>query len=190
MWTPFLLFCKVLEWVIDYLHKVRNSMNSIESDVTTSSGFKDSKKNSWWQWKLSAEELSEQVSGYNSLRFNKTARGICVIFFGTLNILTIIATYFLDIPVVSFQEAMVEIFFIYVPLLFFVYKGHRWAMYSILVIWSIDKAVTINYQLSTGGFALSSIIFLILGISVCARAIQVENNVRKDQKNRTGAIIS
>jgi hypothetical protein len=128
---------------------------------------------------FSKEELAEQVSKYGTLKFTKTARGQCVLFFGVLNAITLAATYFFSLAGLSFYDALLEIVILYVPLLFLVWKGYRWAIIALILVWIGDKIYTLSYQLNSGGNVVAGSIFLILGICVCMRALHVENTRKR-----------
>src|SRR3990167_2133717 len=66
---------------------------------------------SWWSWKIKPEELKEQLDNYNTLGIWKSYKGI-----STLLI-------------------------IYIPIAFFVYRGHRWAMIAIMILWTLEKGI-------------------------------------------------
>jgi uncharacterized membrane protein len=136
-------------------------------------------KTNAFSFRFSEENLNEQVRNYSSLEITKSARGQCVLFFATLNIFTLLLTYFIDISGITFRDVILEILIIFVPLLIFVYKGHRWAIIGIMAVWTIEKIYTFYLLATNGGSPLMSIFYLILGLGVCARALQVENAHRK-----------
>jgi hypothetical protein len=125
--------------------------------------------------RFTAEELQDQVSNYSSLKLTKSARGLVVLFFGALNLFTLIVVFLFNIANLSFWGVLLEIAILYVPLLFFAYRGHRWALIALMVVWAGDKIYTSYYQMTTGGTPLASIIFLLVGVAICMKALQVEN---------------
>ena len=136
-------------------------------------------KTNAFSWRYKEPELQEQVAGYSSMKWTKTARGQCVIFFSCLIAFSLAITAIINLPVASFIEVLAEALVLYAPLLFFVYKGHRWAVIGLMIVWAGDKSYGLYYQFTTGGSIFTIVIFLILGIGVCMRALQVENMRRK-----------
>ena len=136
-------------------------------------------KNKLFSFKYNQEHLAEQVQGYSTLKFAKTARGQCVMFFLILNIFSLIVTPFLNITEFSFSSALIEFVILYAPLLFLVSKGYRWAIIGLAILWSADKAYTTYYLATHGMSNITSLFFLIIGIALCSKALQVETARKK-----------
>lgn len=145
---------------------------------------KDNKKeqSTSWSWKMSPEELKEQVEGYNTLKITQSYRGVSVLIVSALWLLGLVIAFFGEYSSVS---DMFLSLFIYVPILFFVYKGHRWAIVSLLVLYTIEKIYTLYLSAEMGGFVLGSIIWWLIITPYIYKALLVENARRKGVENPT-----
>lgn len=133
-----------------------------------------------WSWKLSPEELKEQVEDYNTLKITQSYRGVSVLIVGALLLLGFVLSYF------GAYTSMSDMFLsliIYVPVLFFVYKGHRWAIISLFVLWTIEKIYTLYLAAESGGFVFGSIIWWLIVAPYIYKALLVENARRKSIQN-------
>lgn len=72
---------------------------------------------------------------------------------------------------------------IYIPILFFVYKGHRWAIVSLLILYTIEKIYTLYLSVEMGGFVLGSIIWWLIVTPYIYKALLVENARKKGIQN-------
>jgi hypothetical protein len=136
-----------------------------------------------WSWNVDEVTLSEQIKDYETLKITKSFRGICVIFFLTLNLITIIASIFLSSisSLVNPTEAIIELL-MYAPFLFFAYRGYRWAFLVLIMFWSVDKFYTFWLGITQHiGSPITSIIFYALGITLIVKALKVENARRKTE---------
>ncbi len=122
------------------------------------------------------KELKRQVENYNTLSITQSARGQVVLVFGGLYILSIILSFFDIIPLTDLIWSLI----IYIPILTFVYKGHKWAMIALMILWVIEKFYTAYLTVENqSGSVMGSIIWLIIGISVITKALKVENERQK-----------
>jgi hypothetical protein len=129
-------------------------------------------KTPWWSWKLTAEDLNEQVTKYSELSITKSYRGQVVIFFLCIFILSLISS-FLSPEVLALEEVIYS-FLIYAVLVTFGYRGHRWALIALLIFWSVDKLVTIYFVAAIKpGSTVPSIFFLVIGLVAILRALRV-----------------
>lgn len=124
--------------------------------------------------KLSAEEEFEiQVESYDNLSVMKSNRGQASLFLGAVIIISIAFGIFDIMPLSDVIYSLI----IYIPLTFFIYKGHRWAMYLGIVLWTFEKAyqvVTLNGK----GFIVIVLWWLWL-VTILYSAIKVENERKK-----------
>lgn len=143
---------------------------------------KDNKKEKTtsWSWKMSPEELKEQVEGYNTLKITQSYRGVSVLVVGALLLLGFVFAYF---GVYASMSDMFLSLVIYIPVLFFVYKGHRWAIISLFILWTIEKIYTLYLAAESGGFILGSIIWWFIVAPYIYKALLVENARRKGIQN-------
>lgn len=123
-----------------------------------------------------AKELKRQVENYDTLGITQSARGQVVLVFGGLYALSIVLSFF---GIIALGDLMWSLI-IYIPILFFVYKGHKWAMIALMILWIIEKVYTAYLTVENqSGSVWGSIIWLIIGISVIAKALKVENARQK-----------
>lgn len=143
---------------------------------------KDTKKEkaTSWSWKMSPEELKEQVENYNSLKITQSYRGIAVLTVGALLLLGFVFAFF---GVYASTSDMFLSLIIYIPVLFFVYKGHRWAIISLFILWTIEKIYTLYLAAESGGFVWGSIIWWLIIAPYIYKALLVENARRKGEQN-------
>ena len=134
-----------------------------------------------FSWKMSPQELEFQVANYRTLSFSKSARGIVIQIMGIIIILSLVLASVISSIMPGFFSMTGTIIesIVYAVLLIFVYMGHRWAMVTVLVLWTLDKASTAYLQLSHNGNAFMSILFWLIIAPYIIKAIKVENARRK-----------
>lgn len=133
---------------------------------------KDTRTNIF-SWKMSDEELQNQVDNYDTLKITESYKGISTIILLAILALSLILGFFNVIPVEDVLYSLI----IYIPIIFFVYRGHRWAIISIMILWTIEKAIT----LFAGGSVLS-IFWWAIVIPYFYKALKVENERKKIEK--------
>ena len=116
------------------------------------------------------EELRNQVENYNSLNITKSARGLAAIVIGIFSAITI-GLYYLDVVPAENLFSLV----LYLLLAIFIYKGHRWAIIAVMVMWTFDK----GYQLYIGQGGIGLFFWWLQLMSPLASALGVENARRK-----------
>src|SRR5579859_1430765 len=94
---------------------------------------------------ISDEELKNQVENYDTLPVTKSSRGIAA-----LTIIGLLAFSFLivvglnlfisDSPI-SYSDVLWSLV-LYVPLIYFVYRGHMWATVALAAWYTVDKLGT------------------------------------------------
>jgi hypothetical protein len=126
-----------------------------------------------FSWKVSNEELNNQVENYSSLKATQSYRGISAILIVASMMLTGLLAKF---GVVSYAGFYIDLC-IYLPLAFFVYKGHRWAIIAIMILWTYEK----GYQLfnSNGSSPIIAIIWWSIFMAYFYNAFKVERMRRK-----------
>jgi len=97
---------------------------------------KKKKGNHWllW-WKIEPEELQKNIVEYDTLKIYQSARGISFLFLllsGTANIIFVCVGYK---DAWTLGDAILLL-----GLAVFIYRGHRWAMLSAMVFWTLEKA--------------------------------------------------
>ncbi len=133
-----------------------------------------------WSWKITPEELKEQVENYNTLKITQSYRGISVLIVGALLLLSLVLAFF---GLFSSVSDIILSLVLYVPILFFVYKGHRWAIVSLLVLWTLEKAYTLYLSVDMGSTPISSIIWWLIVAPYIYKALVVENARIKNKQN-------
>ena len=93
-------------------------------------------------WRIDQTELDSQVEQYDSLRFTRSMRGASVLCLGFSIAITVgfIVLGWLDLA------AYVDVGLMGL-LALFIYLGHRWAMLLAMVLWTLEKIMTL-----VGGF--------------------------------------
>lgn len=98
---------------------------------------KEKKKNSTFSWVLSEEELKNQLDIYDGSVIHKPYRKISCIVTLWFVISAILAISGLLGDLITPFEAILAII-IYSLLLYFVYKGHRWSIILLMIIFTIE----------------------------------------------------
>lgn len=127
---------------------------------------------------LSAEDKLEiQVENYNDLGITESSRGQASLFFGIVSVISIIFGIF---NIVSLMDVLYDLI-IFIPLIFFIYRGHRWAMYLGIVLWTLGKWYQI-FSLNSKGTIVAIFVWWLWFVVILYNAIKVENK-RKKRKN-------
>lgn len=136
-------------------------------------------KTTSWSWRITPEELKEQVDNHKTLKITQSYRGASVLIVSALLLFSLILSYF---GVYSSFEDIVLGLFIYIPILFFVYKGHRWAIVALMALWTYEKAYTLYLSTQSDGSPIGSIIWWLIVMPYIYKALVVENEYRKARK--------
>ncbi|MBI3632540.1 MAG: hypothetical protein HY225_03765 [Candidatus Vogelbacteria bacterium] len=127
-------------------------------------------------WKVSQEELDDQVSNYETLSWSKSYRKILVgLIFFSLLLTTLLGTSLLRLD----TAAIVGTLIIYLPFAYYIYRGRRWAIIGFMILWTFEK----GYSVITAGYpqlALTAIIYWFIYMQVAYKALIIENSNRKD----------
>ena len=159
------------------LRKQKEELKNISSTNDTSSGS--------WKWSFTDQQLQNQVANYNNLPLNQSARGVATL----LILFAIGLTLVLNLFNIVDNADLIGSLIIYLPLAFFIYKGHRWAMIGAMVMWTIDKAYQMYTmtQSSTHGSPVLIILWWLWFMSAFYKAYQVEQERRKGFANQQPA---
>lgn len=132
-----------------------------------------------FSWSISPDELKHQVEQYNTLGITESYRGVAILAVLALLALSVVFTLFGAIPLDS--GTVVE-WIIYAIALFFVYKGHRWAIILVMLLWTGDKAYQL-YEMSTSGQgnAVLAIVWWAILMPYLFKALKIENGRNKLQ---------
>ena len=113
---------------------------------------------------MSAEDLQKQLQGYDTLGI-LSSRGISA----ALIMFSVVITVLLIIFKILEPAALIEVL-IMLGLAWFVYKGKRWAIITIMVLWTLEKALQV-----IGGGSVVAIAWWAVFMYFFYRALQVEN---------------
>jgi hypothetical protein len=116
-------------------------------------------------WKMSATELQKQVASYDTLKITESSRGKAALLVLFSAALTGLVAWF---HLISIDAAFGIV--IYVPLAWFIYRGHRWAMGAMMLLWTLEKGA----QILGGRSPVSIIIWWLLFVGSFYQAYQVE----------------
>lgn len=105
-----------------------------------------------FSWKISDEDLKKQVENYKNLKITESYRGISALLILGSMILTVILA---KLNVIDYDAVYGSI--IYLPVAFFIYKGHRWAIIAMMILWTFEK----GYQLYASAGQTSPIVPII-----------------------------
>lgn len=125
-----------------------------------------------WSLKAEPEEIEHQVRHYATLKMTESFRGVAALTGAGLLALGLGLGIALDLLSGS------EVFYnlgIYVPVLIFVARGHRWAMVTMMILWTIEQGYKVISGMSPG---MAIILWLVI-LPTFYRALQVENARRK-----------
>ena len=147
-------------------------------------------KQSIFSWAISEEELKNQVENYHTLPFAETSRGAAIIFVLCLLALSVALAIFGGGP--SDSGTVIE-WLIYCVALYFIYRGHRWAIILIMILWTADKGYQL-YQISSSGQgdAILSIFWWLILMPYLYKALKIENarRITPMPANREGIFCS
>jgi glucose-6-phosphate-specific signal transduction histidine kinase len=142
--------------------------------------------NRWWSWKPTADDLNEQVTNYSDLSIVRSYRGQVVIFFLCIFVVSLAISILL--PEVLAPDEVILTFIIYAVLVWFGYRGHRWALIALLIFWAIDKLTTIYFVAPIRPRStFSSILFLVMGSAAILRALKVATERKRRLSQSTQA---
>lgn len=128
---------------------------------------------------IGEENLKNQIANYDSLKINKSYRGISALIIFAICAISFLAVFLLKDQLASLSGAFIGIS-IYMIVGVFVYKGRRWAIITAMILWTSDKAIFIYQALQTGsGGSFVVFFFWIVVMKFFWRALEVEN-YRKD----------
>jgi len=121
-----------------------------------------------FSWKISEEDMKTQVENYNNLKITESYRGISALLILGSMILTVVLAKF---DVVSYDAVYGAI--IYLPLAFFIWKGHRWAMIVMIALWTFEKGYQV-YATAGESSPIVAIIWWAIFVGYFVNALKVE----------------
>ncbi len=137
------------------------------------------KKENGIEEELSDEEKFKiQVENYENLSLTKSNRGKASLFLGVVILISIAFGIFDVTPIGDVLYSLI----IYIPLVFFIYKGHRWAMYSGIVLWTLEKGYQIFSLNVDGREFIVILLWWLWFVILLYSAIKVENERERKKK--------
>lgn len=112
--------------------------------------------------------MKTQVENYDKIKITESYRGISALLILGSMILTVILVKF---DVVSYDAVYGAI--IYLPLAFFIWKGHRWAMIVMIVLWTFEKGYQV-YATAGESSPIVAIIWWAIFVGYFVNAFKVE----------------
>ena len=117
-------------------------------------------------WIPTKEEIQAEVDNYNNLTFFKKTKNVLVTFILVITGLSLLLA----------GELNVEIWavLLYLPLVFFIYLNHRWAILLFGLLYVGDKIILIM----AGYFAIPQIIFGMIAVLVSYQSFKVASGLK------------
>jgi len=135
-----------------------------------------------FELKLDEKELKNQIENYNTLSFLKSARKIAtasIVFIAIITSIFIMVAWFIS-------DAWIDIILI-LMIAFFVYRGKKWALITIMIYWTYSKGFQIVSSFSIENFSIGNIImpviWWIIFMGIFYKAYQVERERGKISPN-------
>ncbi|MFA5986102.1 MAG: hypothetical protein WC819_01990 [Parcubacteria group bacterium] len=122
-------------------------------------------------------EFKMQVEKYDELGMTRSKRGQATLILGGIIIASLILGYFDIMPLADVLYSLI----IYIPVLFFIYKGHRWAMYLGIILWTIEKGYQLIALNGKGVFMV--LVWWLILVAPLYGAIKIENERKKRNKS-------
>jgi len=126
-------------------------------------------KTSSWSWKMNEDDLKNQIENYDKLKITESYRGISVL----LGLFSIVLTLIMMSLGLADSSALFDLIALAV-VLFFVYKGHKWAIIALMIIWTVEKAVQVYSISQNGGSPVVAIIWWFIFMPYFWKALKVE----------------
>ncbi|MBU1104510.1 zinc ribbon domain-containing protein [Candidatus Parcubacteria bacterium] len=135
------------------------------------------KKKSFWFWKIDEDDLKKQVENYQTLKITRSYRGMSFLIISALLGFSLLLSFF---GAYVDPTAMIWGILIYLPILFFVFKGRRWAIVLLMIMWTFEKGYNL-YEIGQGGggSVIMPIIWWLIVMPYFWKALVVENKRRK-----------
>jgi len=110
------------------------------SGIVTAQGNDSVKRRSFWgslfDWRMNDQELKEQLDSYSTLGWTRSYRKFSAALLWFSTIITLLLVLF---NLFGIQPSAVSDVAIFLVLSWFVYKGHRWALITAMILWTIEK---------------------------------------------------
>jgi len=135
------------------------------------------KKKSAWSWTIEESDLKNQIDNYSTLKITESYRGISVLIYAVILVISLALGYF---GIYTDLETILWGMVLYLPILFFVYKGHRWAIILLMALWTLEKGVQVYDIVEAGsGSVVMPVFWWFIIMPYFWKALKVENERRK-----------
>ncbi len=122
-----------------------------------------------FSWKVTEEEFKTQVENYSNLKITESYRGISALLVLGSMVLTVVLAKF---GVISYDSVYSAI--IYVPLAYFIYKGHRWALVLVMLLWTFEKGWQVYDAVNNSTSVIVPIIWWSIFMNYFFNALKIE----------------
>ena len=127
--------------------------------------------------KIDEAELKNQVDNYQTLKITRSYRKCAVLIVSAFLGFSLLLSLFSSVG--GTTTGVIMDIVIYLPVLFFVYKGHRWAIVLLMAMWTLSA----GYQYyKGGGNDIPVIIWWFILMPFFWKVLRVENERRKEKK--------
>lgn len=131
----------------------------------------------WFDWNIKDDDLADQINNYHVGKYWSYRKITALLLVLLLVVNVLLYIFFASVSV----DAIFIMSLIYLPLAYFAYKGKKWAILSIIIVWTLDKggqigSLIINSDANSDGSGAFWIIIIwyALFMKVFWRAYQVE----------------
>jgi len=123
----------------------------------------------WWM--VDPTELQEQLEHYDTLKINRSARGICLLLFVGSAILTVALTELINHDRLAYIDATC-----FLALGVFIFFRQRWAMLLGMALWTLEKVTQLVLMVQSGHYAnpIGIVIFWSIFMHAMYLAFRVE----------------
>lgn len=108
-------------------------------------------------WKIDKEDVKRQAENYASLKFTNSSKGLASLLLIGSIILSFILSFVGWVPLQNVTISAA----IYLPIIFFIYKGNRLAIIVMMIAWTVERTFSIVTSVSNN-FYYSSVL---IGVS-------------------------
>ena len=134
---------------------------------------KKDNNSSIWSWKLTPNEIEEQVWNYKKLKITQSQRFLAVV--------VVVAFFVFDIAWSSFFNDsnllnVLVVYWLFLPFLIFTYFGHRWAMVCFMLLFSCAMLMDLwNRLAETNKISFTTLFIWFTVLPIFWKALSVEN---------------
>ena len=124
-------------------------------------------KQNIYSWAMTPEELRFQIDNYQTLKITESYRGIAALLLLASMTLTAVVSFFSGTADTTIWGVVAVL-----PVAYFTYKGHRWAIITLMILWTVDRLYSLSLSPSNG---IWLIIWWAIFMPYFYKALKVEN---------------